>query len=74
MPLKYSKHALRRMRQRRISETWVEATIKNPEFSHRGRLDRTISLKRYGDRLLKVVHEKRNDEIMVITVYWTRAR
>jgi len=59
------------MRYRRISKAKVEDTIRNPDFSFVTRFDRSVVLKRYGDKFLKVICEKSNDKIIVVTVYWT---
>jgi len=55
-----------------ISEASVEGTIRNPDFSSTTRLGRSVALKKYGDKFLKVIYEKSNDKITVVTVYWTR--
>jgi len=60
------------MNQRRITEAEVERVIKQPDFSFKSRLGRNVSVKKYNEKLLKVVYEKENDKITVITVYWTR--
>ena len=72
MLIKYLEHALRRMNQRRISKIEVEQAIRNADLSLSGRLGRYISIKKYDDKLLKVVYEKENNKITVVTVYWTR--
>jgi hypothetical protein len=71
MAIDFTEHAIFRMRQRRITEAHVEDTIGNPDFSSTTRLGRWIALKKYGDRFLKVIYEKSNDKITVVTVYWT---
>ena len=71
MTLEYTEHAVFRMRYRRISKAKVEDTIRNPDFSFVTRFDRSVVLKRYGDKFLKVICEKSNDKIIVVTVYWT---
>jgi len=72
MAIDYSEHAIFRMRHRMISEASVEGTIRNPDFSSTTRLGRSVALKKYGDKFLKVIYEKSNDKITVVTVYWTR--
>ena len=68
----YTKHAAFRMEHRKISKAEVENAIQNPDFSFVTRFGRSAALKRHGDRFLKVIYEKSNDKITVITVYWTR--
>jgi len=55
-----------------ISEAIVEDSIQNPDFSFITRLGRSVALKKHGDKFLKVIYEKSNDKITVVTVYWTR--
>jgi len=72
MAIDYTEHAAFRMRHRTISKADVEDTIRNPDFSFITRLGRFVSLKRYGDKFLRVIYDKSNDKITVVTVYWTR--
>jgi len=72
MLIEYTDHASWRMKHRAISENNVEETIRNPDFSFITRLGRFAVFKRYEDKFLKVVYEKHNDKITVVTVYWTR--
>ena len=71
MTIDYTEHAISRMRQRRISKAHVEGTIENPDFSSTTGLGRWIVSKKYGNKFLKVIYEKSNDKITVVTVYWT---
>lgn len=72
MLMEYTEHALSRMRQRKISERTVEDALERPDFSFVTRGVRVAVLRRYGDRFLKVIYEKSNDKIRVVTVYWIR--
>ncbi len=72
MAITYTAHANERMKNRAISKTEVEETLLHPYFTVPSRLDRYIAVKKYGDKYLKVICEKGNDKITVITVYWTR--
>jgi hypothetical protein len=60
------------MRHRRISKANVEDAVQNPDFIFITRLGRSAALKKHGDKFLKVIYEKSNDKITVVTVYWTR--
>ena len=44
----------------------------HPYFTVPSRQGRYIAVKKYGARYLKVICEKSNDKITVVTVYWTR--
>ncbi|MEM3673644.1 MAG: DUF4258 domain-containing protein [Candidatus Bathyarchaeia archaeon] len=70
--IEYTEHAIFRMRYRSISKTSVEEVVQNPDSIFITRFGRSAALKRYGDRFLKVIYEKSNDKITVVTVYWTR--
>ena len=71
MSIAYTEHAKARMKHRGISKFEVEETILQPYFTVPSRLNRFITVKKYGDKYLKVICEKDNDKISVITVYWT---
>ncbi|MGQ9545217.1 MAG: DUF4258 domain-containing protein [Candidatus Bathycorpusculaceae bacterium] len=60
------------MKHRRISKVNVENAIQNPDLSFVPRIGRLAALKKYDDKFLKVIYEKSNDKITVVTVYWTR--
>jgi len=72
MAIDYTEHARFRMRHRTISKANVENTIRKPDIISITRLGRSVALKKYGDKFLKVIYEKSNDKITVVTVYWTR--
>ena len=57
---------------RKISKTEVEEAISKPFFTALSRLGRTIAVKKKEDKYLKVIYDKSNDKITVVTVYWTR--
>jgi hypothetical protein len=71
MAIDYTEHSISRMKQRRISKAHVEDTIGNPDFSFVTRLGRSVALKKYDNKFLKVIYERSNDKITVVTVYWT---
>ncbi|MDI6903907.1 MAG: DUF2283 domain-containing protein [Candidatus Bathyarchaeia archaeon] len=64
--MEYTKHALSRIRQRKISKTSVENTLEHPDFSFVTRRGRLTALKRYGDKFLKVIYEECNDKIRLL--------
>jgi len=72
MIIEYTEHAVFRMRHRRISKVNVEDAIQSPDLSFVSRIRRLAVVKKYGDKFLKVIYEKSNDKITVVTVYWTR--
>ncbi|GEM_PF-1295491 len=72
MVIEYTEHAMFRMRHRKISEANVIDTVQNLDFSFITRLGRSVALKKYEDKFLKVIYEKSNDKITVVIVYWCR--
>jgi hypothetical protein len=72
MSIIYTEHAKARLKDRGISAVEVEETILQPYFTVPSRQGRFIAVKKYGDKYLKVISEKSNDKITVVTVYWTR--
>jgi hypothetical protein len=72
MIIVYTEHAKARMALRGISKPEIEQAISQPYFALPSRSGREIIVKRQGVRYLKVICEKSNDKITVITVYWTR--
>jgi hypothetical protein len=72
MAIVYTEHAKSRMEHRRILKSAVEDTVLRPYFTVPSRLGRFVAVRRFGDKYLKAVYEKRNGKITVVTVYWTR--
>ena len=72
MVVEYTEHALFRMRHRHILRARIEETIENPDFSFMIRAGRFAALKKYEDKFLKVIYERSNGKIIVVTVYWTK--
>ena len=72
MAIEYTEHAKLRMKHRTILKSDVEEAILHPYFTVSSRLGRFIAVKEYGEKYLKVIYEKSNDKITVVTVYWTR--
>jgi hypothetical protein len=72
MIIDYTEHAASRMRHRKITKREVEETVSRSESVFASRFGRQVALKKYGEKYLKVICEKSNDKITVITVYWTR--
>ncbi|MCZ7391810.1 MAG: DUF4258 domain-containing protein [Candidatus Methanoperedens sp.] len=64
-----TKHALLRMQQRGIDENKVASAIQNPDDTSDSFGRRRLARKTIGDKTLEVVYIK-EDDIIVITVYW----
>ncbi len=67
--MKITKHALLRMEQRGIDENSIASIIQNPDETIDSFGRRKLARKRIGDKTLEVVYIK-EDDIIVITVYW----
>ncbi len=68
MKIKFSRHARRQMRWRKITEKDAMEAINNPEKLEDTGKGRKNALKMIGGRLLKVTYLPENTEIIVITV------
>ncbi len=64
----YVRHAKRRMRWRKISETEVEQTLEDPDKTELTGEGRKNIFKIIGDRYIKVTYKESKDEIIIISV------
>jgi len=67
--MKITKHALLRMQQRGIDKNSVASAILNPDETSESFGKRRLARKTIGNKTLEVVYIK-EDDIIVITVYW----
>jgi hypothetical protein len=67
--MKFTNHALLRMQQRGIDESSVASAILNPDETCASFGRRKLVRKTIGDKTFEVVYIK-EDDIIVITVYW----
>jgi len=68
IPVRFDRHAKRRMKWRKISEEEVRITLESPdriEASTRGRVN---AYKIHGKRHIKVTYKKFSAEILIISV------
>ena len=72
MIIAYTEHAKSRMKHRSISKSVVQGDHFASLFTVPSRLGRFIAVNKYEDKYLKVICEKVNDKITVVTVYWKR--
>ena len=68
MEVRYTLHALERMRQRRISRNIVEACLHNPDKKERIE-DAYRCVKKLNNKVLVVIYRKTGDSILIITAY-----
>ena len=68
--VEYSKHALERMRVRRLSKRQVGITIRDPDFSYKDiESSALVAVKRYKERYAVVIFTIKEKRARVITVY-----
>jgi hypothetical protein len=67
-PIRYDRHARRRMKERGVTEEEAETTINNPEHMESSIKGRKNAYKFIGYRFLRVTFREENDHILVITV------
>jgi len=72
--IEYYKHAEDQIKERMIRKEEVEMTIKNPIEVVNGRDDRKIAHKVFDDKVLRVIYEKEDDKIIVVSAYRTNPR
>lgn len=66
-PIRYDRHAMRRMKWRNISEREVETVLANPdklEQTERGRIN---AFKQVGARYIKVTYKEYSNELLIIS-------
>lgn len=67
-----TRHARIRLRERAITLDQVRSVIRSPEISYPDRLTgREVGVKPFGNRKLRVVFARRQDDIFVITAVWS---
>ena len=66
-PVKYDRHARRRMKWRKISQEEVEQVIAEPDRSEQSKEERINAFKFINGRLIKVSYREFGDELLVIT-------
>lgn len=68
----FTDHALRRMRERKITKAQVVETVKNPEIEMAEDDDIKLLRKHFGNQSLEVAVEMKGgkNKIIVITLYW----
>lgn len=69
MKIKYTRHAKRRMKWRRIAPAEIKLVLEHPDKIIRSKNDKKIkSIKTIGKRLIELVYVINDDQIVIITV------
>lgn len=66
----FTKHALLKLRQRRIPRVSVERTLRKPDFVRASTRERRIAYKKFRRLYLKVIYAEERGQMIVITQYW----
>jgi len=67
MKIKFSRHAKRQMKWRKISENELRATVTNPDKLEDTIKGRKNAFKNMGGRLLKITYKPEDDTLLIIT-------
>ncbi len=67
-PIRYDRHARRRMREREVTEKEVVMTITEPEYAEPSIRGRRNAYKFTGNRFIRVTYKEERGHILVITV------
>ena len=70
MQIIFTAHAKIQMKERKVTQTWVEETIKFPDNTERGG-NKFYVTKKLNGKTLRVVYVKES-YIKVITVFWIK--
>lgn len=64
----FSKHAMRRVKERGISEEWAAETIYDAEETINVKFGRRACYKKFGKDYVVVIYEESVDKITVVTI------
>jgi hypothetical protein len=67
MRIRFSRHAQRQMKWRKIAEAEVESTIACPDKQQDSVIGRKNAFKTLGGRLIKVTYCHEDDDIVIVT-------
>ena len=65
--IKFDRHAMRRMKWRKISDEEVTSVVLSPDYKESTIKSRFNAFKKIADRTIKVNYKESDDEIYVIT-------
>ena len=70
MSIFFTKHFLKKLRQRKINKVFVLETIKKPDLVRPAYNFREELYKKFGKYTLKVIIVKKKKHIVVLTTHW----
>jgi len=71
MEIRFIPHALQRLEERGIPRELVEEAVKNPDEVRDGYCGRKVAQKRLNGKLIRVIFEEEEGDVVVITAYVT---
>ena len=77
MDYELTQHASDIITEREIQSRWIDLTLENPELVEEDSEDEELEhrfsrIEEYGNRVLRVVFNKRVNPIRIVTVYFDR--
>lgn len=70
--IRFSKHALLKLEQRKIGKNFVFATLEKPDYTGESHGGRTVAFKKFKTLYMKVIFQKKSGFVLVITQYWVK--
>lgn len=70
--IEFSKHSKERLKHRNISQQRVIQTLSSSTDISSSFRNRTLSRKRFGDKILEVITKKDNNKVIVVTAYYLK--
>lgn len=72
MPIKFSDHAKKQLKERYISKKRTTETVKDPDRILASFKNRRLRQRRFGDKILEVVTVTEGSRITVVTAYYLK--
>jgi hypothetical protein len=72
MSIKFSDHAVRQLKERKISRKQVIDTVGEPKVTSRSFKNRTLRQRQFGSKILEVVTVTEGSRITVVTAYYLK--
>jgi hypothetical protein len=70
--IRFSKHSLLKLEQRKIGKNFVFATLRKPDYIKQSYGDRKTTFRKFKKLYLKVIFQEKFGSIIIITQYWVR--
>ena len=70
MKIKFTRHALKRIAERKITLKQISITLKNPDIKTEEEENLIAIYKKFKNLAIKVVYKEYDDEIKIITAFW----